>query len=250
MSSNTEIKSETLVDQSYWDNSYVLVKPQIVPANDQLRLWLEKYVPNGNGLDCLEVGCYPARYLSVLGELGYTLHGVDLTPDVSTLKKYLSEKYRTGDFIHADFLKFNSEKKYDLVCSFGFIEHFTNWKEVLIKHADLVSPNGLIVIETPNFEGWFQQLIHKNFDNLNFLRHNIDSMRPDLWSEILEKQGFEIIRSEYFGAFEFWSDTKVHNLAQSLGLRLLSLLTPILRKISPGKRAYSPYCGIIAKRKS
>lgn len=250
MSGNKQITSDTLVDQSYWDSSYSDVAPHMVPESDQLRIWLEKYVAAGNGRNCLEVGCYPARYLSVLGELGYTLNGIDLTPRVSELKMSLSQKYPTGEFIHADFLSYDNNSAFDLVCSFGFIEHFTNWQEVLIKHAQLVKNNGLLVIETPNFGGWFQRLIHSWLDNENYKRHNVESMDPKQWAELIEPLGFEIIRCEYFGRFEFWSDTKRYTLLQHIGLRLLGKCDPILKKIRPGKRAFSPYCGLIAIRKN
>lgn len=250
MQGHTEIKSGTLVDQSYWDDSYESVKPQIVPADDQLRLWLEKHLPAGKNSTCMEIGCYPARYLSVLGELGYTLNGIDLTPGVTSLGDYLKSKYTTGEFIHANFLTYPFDGQYDVVCSFGFIEHFSNWEEVLLKHASLVKPNGLLVIETPNFAGWFQRQIHSIFDSENLKRHNLKSMNPELWSELLSANNFEIIRSEYFGKFEFWSDTKERNALHKLGIRILGYMTPILRKVTPGRRSISPYCGLIARRKS
>lgn len=59
----------------------------------------------------------------------------------------------------------------DVVSSFGFIEHFTNWREVLAKHAEPVADDGHLIIEAPNFTGAFQRWLHVNFDKANSARH-------------------------------------------------------------------------------
>jgi hypothetical protein len=74
---------DEFVAQSYWDGGYenlVLTPPT---ADDPIRQMLGTILPH-ESLSCLELGCYPGRYLSVLGGLGYELHGVDLTPMVDT----------------------------------------------------------------------------------------------------------------------------------------------------------------------
>jgi L-malate glycosyltransferase len=223
----------------------------MAPPHDELRRWLETNLPDGAGKSCLEVGCFPGRYLAVLGEMHYELHGVDLTPRVSEIKYWLDSRgYNTGGFEHADFLKYNNSQSYDLVCSFGFIEHFTNWEEVLLRHAELVKEGGKLVIETPNFRGFLQNLLHRTLDATNYKRHYIPAMQPLKWKAILEDRGFQVERCEYFGKFEFWSDAGERGFFGKVGMKLLSFFQTSLQKRKPGSASISPYCGIIAIKKT
>ena len=64
------------------------------------------------------------------------------------------------------------------VSSFGFIEHFVNWKEILTQQARLVNNGGYLVVEAPNFYGLIQKMLHWFFDKENYKRHYVPSMSP------------------------------------------------------------------------
>lgn len=246
-----QITSPVLVAQHYWDDHYAQVPVGIAPPGNALRQWLEKNVPAAApGNHALEVGCYPGRFLAVLGLKGYTVHGIDLTPRVETMESELKKLgLSTGRFIHDDFLTHSFDQTFDLVCSFGFIEHFTEWEKVVLRHAELVKPGGLLVIETPNFRGWIQQLFHRWCDAENLRRHHLPSMRPEQWAKILRAEGFDVLQCGYFGRFDFWHDSSGRGWWQRLGFLKLRILTPLLRLLPEGGAAWSPYCGIIARRK-
>ena len=108
--------------------------------------------------------------------------------------------YRVGSFWAQDFTRFAPGRKFDLVASFGFIEHFTNWEEILAKHAALVDDKGCLVIEAPNFTGAFQHWLHSGFDQLNYARHHIPAMDIAKWAAFLQRSGFDITYRGYFGA--------------------------------------------------
>jgi 2-polyprenyl-3-methyl-5-hydroxy-6-metoxy-1,4-benzoquinol methylase len=251
MPEHRHMNRETLVDQSYWDNSYREIPPSLHPPADALSAWINRHVPPANGGTCLEIGCYPGRYLAVLGELGYTLNGIDLTPAVVGMKQALEKKFTTGEFQQINFLDFKPTKPYALVCSFGFIEHFTDWEAVLYKHAELVEAGGTIMVEVPNFRGALQRFLHSRLDAENLSRHNLEAMRPDRWAHVLSNAGFEISWKGYFGKFAFWHDKSRHSFLQRVLLRTIRLLTPLLKTLPEGWSAISPYAGIIAvKRKA
>ena len=243
-------KNQLLVDQSYWDASYSGMRPAIAPPDDALRQWLEAHVPKAQGVQhALEVGCYPGRYLAVLGRSGYTIHGVDLTPGVEHMADALKATgLSTGDFRRTDFLKMEVHRTYELVCSFGFIEHFTDWRSVLLKHAELVAPGGMLVIETPNFKGGVQQLFHRWLDRTNLARHNLDAMDPHQWATLLRAQGFTVQWCGWFGRFDFWSDPEPDSLGHRIGAKLLGMLKPRLARMKEGSPSLSPYCGLIATK--
>ncbi len=68
-------------EQSVWDEGYAQHEFFVAPKDDALRQWIETHFPRANK-SCLELGCFPGRYLAVFGELGYELNGLDLTPRV------------------------------------------------------------------------------------------------------------------------------------------------------------------------
>ncbi len=249
MQSNIIIKN--LATQNYWDTAYANYRLEDkVSDDDILKKWLLKYIPKIQSKSCLEIGCFPGRYLTIMGDLGYTLNGIDLTPRVKNeFENWLKRAgYKTGSFFQEDFLSFRSEKKYDLVCSFGFIEHFVKWKVVFKKHIDLVEHNGYLVIETPNFRGLFQRFIHWFLDNENYKRHYVPSMNPKKWAKLCEENGFEIIFKGYIGEFQFWVDKQPIRYIQTKVFNRLITNYDKLRKMKSGKALYSPYCGIIAKK--
>lgn len=250
MQSDDPLAHSPLVEQAYWDTAYDTMPPGIAATDDPVRRWLEASIPQTSGTQhCLEVGCYPGRYLAVLARSGYVVHGVDLTPAIARMPSaFAAEGYQVGRFEQVDFLAHQFDRTYDLVCSFGFIEHFTQWREVLAKHAELVAPGGLLVVETPNFRGWVQQLFHRWIDGINTRRHHLPAMAPETWAAIARTQGFEVIQAGYLGRFDLWTDTPVTTWWQRMGYRFLALTTPLWKRFGSGRAATAPYCILIARR--
>lgn len=237
------------VEQSYWDESYEDIELKIPEENDPIRKWIRSYISNSSG-KCLEIGCFPGGILTIFGELGYELNGIDLSPRVEIeLPRWLkSQGYRIGKFGKIDILKFSPKEQYDIVSSFGFIEHFSDWRGMILKHASLVKKDGLLIIETPNFRGLIQRSLHLLFDKENYERHNIDSMKPCEWGKIMTETGLEIVFCGYFGNFLFWVDDDERNWLQKMLVNLIQSLTKRCLKYLPNNRAYSPFCGLICKK--
>lgn len=239
-----------LTPQDYWDSGYNNLKLEKAPLEDPVRHWIEQYVPSGDGT-CLEVGAFPGRYLTVFGELGYELNGIDLTQRIeSDLPIWLKNNgFKTGTFRRCNFFEYYDEQQYDIVSSFGFIEHFINWETVLAKHVPLVKDGGLLVIETPNFGGKLQKHLHLALDRENMQRHCLEAMCPERWAEICTEYGFEIIFSGYFGGFDFWTDGEELGPVLKDVMASISNVLPVLRTIKEDDPSYSPYCGLIARKK-
>jgi len=239
------------VEQAYWDTTYRDCHLEAASDDDLLRTWIEAFVPPGEG-SCLEIGCFPGKCLSVFGDLGYELNGIDLTPRVDDeLPDWLKQRgYRVGEISQGDFRDYRTTRKYDVVCSFGFIEHFEDWPDILIKHAMLVDKGGYLIVSTPNFHGFVQRILHVILDRENHRRHNIAAMRPVLWSKLIRDMDFNVLFSGCFGLFGFWNEEQPRNRVQNEALYYIYRLMPRLQKILPeNKTSYSPFCGLVAKKK-
>jgi SAM-dependent methyltransferase len=241
--------TDTLAPQEYWDQGYKNLALEIAPPPDLVRIWLTKHLASGTGA-CLELGCFPGRYLAVLGELGYELNGIDLTPRVVTeLPRWLKQAgYRVGEFARADVWMHEYKRQFEVVASFGLLEHFENWPELLLRHAQLTKPGGWLVVTVPNFRGALQQRLHRWLDRDNLERHNLQAMEPQAWAKVIQASGFRPTFCGYFGRFDFWEGgQKGLTWAQRTALRFIAKSLPWLRQL-PESPAYSPYCGLVAQK--
>ena len=244
---------DKLTNQDYWNSGTKHAKIEI-SDNDPIKKWIKKYESNFTDIkNCIEIGCYSGRFLTIFGEMGAELSGIDYVENLEDVEKNLKEKgYKTGIFKKEDFTKFSPIKKYDCVMSFGLIEHFKDWRKVFQKHIDLVDEKGFIIIETPNFNGFMQRIPRKFFDRENYLRHNIYSMNLKKWEKLLRDNNFEIISSEYFGGYEIWFEnqnlSKIEKIIKKVILRINSIIKNRFFS-KPESKHFSSYLGIIAYRK-
>lgn len=243
------------VNQEYWDNSYSDISLDYSLLNDELTEFLEEhFFPVANVGSVFEIGCFPGRYLNIFGRKGYLLNGIDMTPRVKDdLPDYLRKKnYDVGSFACGDFMQFDESQKFDTVVSFGFIEHFENWDQVISKHIKLVKKGGYIVITVPNFSGKIQWLLHTIYDKNNLKRHNVKSMNTRLWLQKLNESNisYECIFAGPFGGFDFWVDNENRNTLKNWSLnKILKLAQKIKARKVKSKSIYSPYLGLIIKIK-
>lgn len=242
---------KNLAEQSYWNESYAnLDFPPLNTANPIARLIL-KYFAGTKG-SVFEVGCFPGNFLPIFGLLGYELNGLDQAPRTDTdLAAWLRKSnFSVGELTRGDFLNFFSNKQYDVVCSFGFIEHFTDTKEIILAHDRFVKNGGRLILTTPNFRGAWQNYFHWFLDRENYQRHNIASMDQRLWKKILEEAGYEIEYCGWFGGFNFWVEEQDRYWLQKIILKILLKIFWLIRSLPwPNSEIYSPFCGLIARKK-
>lgn len=242
-----------LTDKEYWYDTYGKLEFQIAAKDHIVRTWFEKYIPRGNGR-CIEIGCFPGQFLACFGEMGYQLNGLDLIPAVeTTLPQWLkSQGYKIGNFYKYDFLNFNSGNTYDIVASFGFVEHFSDWQDIIRRHMKLVKTGGYLIISAPNFRGLFQRIFQSLFNRESYKRHNIHAMAPEAWAPIIRDQGFEILFSGYYGPIHYWANEQKRNIISKLTVHFfIDILLPLLKylPLPKDKKLYSPICGVIARKK-
>jgi L-malate glycosyltransferase len=245
----------SLTQEQDWNNAWDQVKIFDIASPDNIiRKWLEKYfsVLENEDKSVLEIGCFPGGYLAVFGELGYELNGIDLYSRVNTeLPLWLGrKKYKIGKFYQSDFFKYGENEKFDVVCSFGFLEHFTNFEEIIIKQASLVKESGYLVITTPNYRGCIQRVLNITLNTTVYNAYNIPSMNLSAWEKIVKKSGFDVIFCGGFGNFSFWTECEHRNFLQKILSRLIMKASVVLNLTKlPNSRYYSPYYGLIAKKR-
>lgn len=244
---------KNLATLDYWSSTFQNHGIKL-KENDEIKLWLSKYLKFSNFETCIEIGCFPGKYLTIPGEYGVEINGIDFIKDVANLSEVFSKQgYNVGSFICEDFTKNSINKKFDYVMSFGFIEHFDKWETIMDKHFHLVADNGYLILEAPNFKGLFQRIPRMIFDYSDYKRHNLESMNLKKWIAILEKNGFEVTTAEYFGKYELWFDNDNKNKRFLFFRKIVVALLKRTRKIFYPKisdhKSFSCYMGVIARKK-
>jgi 2-polyprenyl-3-methyl-5-hydroxy-6-metoxy-1,4-benzoquinol methylase len=243
-----------LVHQQYWDESYDKISLDSFSHDDPIMQLVRSKLENTAAGDVFEIGCFPGRYLNVFGEKGFVINGIDTTPRVATdLVELLNSKnYKVGELKHGDIFQVPINKQYDVVCSFGFIEHFIKWKPVIAKHMELVRKGGVVIITVPNFRGAVPQLFHRVFDGINFRRHNLKAMNVSHWKKHIRQLGFnyEVLFEGPVGKLDLWAEQQKRSKLKSYLLgKIFNLVGVVQRRNFSPSTHYSPYLGLIIKVK-
>jgi SAM-dependent methyltransferase len=149
----------------------------------------------------LEIGCAPGKWLIYFHKrFGCSVAGCEYSErGLGILKRNLEAASTPAQIYPGDFLKLALEPaSYDAVVSLGFIEHFNDPIDIARRHADLLRPGGLLILEVPNFQGinhWFQT------DSL-LSAHNLETMTPAFFEKVAKTLGLRVRFLKYIGGFE------------------------------------------------
>lgn len=206
----------SVVEQAYWDNHWDDQPPSYDESQVPFKDVFDKFLRPGG--TCFEVGCYPGNFLIYLSRrFGYQVSGIDLTPHVDDRMIHHLARHgaKVGKILRGDFFTMSMEQKYDLVCSFGFIEHFANYGDVLLKHVELVAPGGTLFVSCPNFRG-LQYCLHRLLDGPNLDIHVLKAMDLRPWRKTLESSAMLIEAAGYYRTAAFWADSKANRIQRVL----------------------------------
>jgi 2-polyprenyl-3-methyl-5-hydroxy-6-metoxy-1,4-benzoquinol methylase len=247
-------ENNSIVSQDHWDIGWENFKLECPSKKDPIIKFIEEHAPppphKGR---CIEIGAYPCQFSTILGERGYEINGIDMTKKIEDprLKIWLeSNGFKVGTLKKINFLNFETNEKYDVVCSFGFIEHFRNWDNILKRHEALVADKGYLILETPNFAGLFQKIYHYICDKENYKRHIVQSMNPNKWVKCLPHTKYKVLYKGYFGGFNYWRESDKQDftiLQRGVSFVYRRVLRRILKNL-PNNRMYSAFCGMVVQK--
>jgi SAM-dependent methyltransferase len=230
--------------KSFWESKKDLIfyiKPDYVFGDILAKLIVENGVKTA-----IELGGFPgyyAIYLKKYRQLDTTLF--DYYVHEGLIKQLLEKNGLTeGDvnIIEADLFNYKPQKLYDLVLSFGLIEHFSDTAAIIETHLQFLKPGGTLFITLPNFtgvNGWVQ----RTFDRENYDKHYIDCMDPAFLAETCKKLSLKNIESYYHGRFTVWLENKSQRSAMARAIvKTIWLAGKIATRLVPVEsKALSPY---------
>jgi 2-polyprenyl-3-methyl-5-hydroxy-6-metoxy-1,4-benzoquinol methylase len=173
MSSETGRKT----NQEHWDAAWQPTMRLRPPSRlnidvRNLTSLLSRYVAPGHRY--IEVGCAPGKMLAWVATyratetwgLDYSETGIRQSRQLFDALQ-LKARLEQGDFFDSSLPK----GAFDIVTSFGFIEHFDDPTAAIDKHLELLAPGGVALITVPNYGGIYGRL-QKRLDPENLALHN------------------------------------------------------------------------------
>lgn len=248
--------SEEYSNKQFWDqywreekrNGYEFLFSDIV----------DRFINWKNVKNYMEIGGAPGTIMSYM----YHVHKLDVSTVDFCNPQILSDlldgnNIKEYQIYNEDFSKFDTSlhyKKYDLVASWGFVEHF-KLKEsgrFIQKHKDMVADNGYLIVELPNIRG-FNWLIYRVLNNNLLKIHNIKTMDLKFLREEIEKGGkFEILYGNYYlTSFLEYSSANEFFDRHKIIKKIIGTLKDIFASIHVNNipnRFFSPYIVFIARR--
>ncbi|UKJ08054.1 class I SAM-dependent methyltransferase [Solitalea lacus] len=252
----TQAIENNLTDQQFWAN-YWDSKTDILHEIGPHYVFFDvfrKIIAKHSIKNSIELGGFPGYFSLFLTKYlnkQATLLDFFIHPKIiNELEVFNNVPKDSIRFIQGDLFDESEREKYDLVFSCGLIEHFQNTKDVVRRHVDFLSNDGILLLTLPNFtgvNGWFQ----RKFDRENYDKHNISSMDPMLLTRIFEDLGFEVEHCGYYGKFSIWLENRQQqNMAVKMLFRTVWLAGKMITKLlNFESRIFSPYIVIWGKKK-
>lgn len=182
------------------------------------------------GSRLLEIGCARSPWLPYFAQrFGFAVTGLDYSEvGVEQTRRVLRNEGVDGQVVLADFLTPPDAmlRSFDVVVSFGVVEHFRDTAAAIAAAARFLKPGGLLITEVPNMVGsvgWVTQMLNRP----------VYDIHVPLGREALEaatrRAGLEVQRCEYVVFVNFGicnlNGLPVDTLTWKLKRRLLQALT-------------------------
>ena len=172
---------------------YKLSSSEIWESNSNIcerRDYISRINRIDNYLSCgkvLDVGCYTGGFLGCLNDK-WEKYGIE--PSISAARiardksiKIISDKLPV-DSIYND--------SFNLITSLNVIEHVPNPRDFLIKIRALLTEDGVLFLETGNFDSRFSRLLSENWSYYHIPEH-VSFFSANGLKNLLEDLNFEIL---------------------------------------------------------
>lgn len=165
------------------------------------------YLKNFQNKKIVEIGSAPGKHLvKIHQKFGLVPYGIEYTQSGAEINRSFFELHGipSKNVIQENFFSEKIEKEYkeyfDVVISRGFIEHFTNPKELVERHVHLLKAGGLLIVSIPNLVG-FNAFFMKFFNPALIKIHNLEIMKRKNFQKIFDIPQIEPLFSGYYGTF-------------------------------------------------
>lgn len=260
--------------KKYWNDLWAGDDiPSVVnPSDTQLKNWVNRRFhqmfqrlfrkSETSSMSLLEIGCGKSAWLPYFAkEFGFNVCGLDYSPiGCQMASKVLQANGVEAEIVCANLFSppENILGTFDVVVSFGVVEHFDDTASCLRAVSTFLKPGGVLITNIPNMVGWIgaiQKVVNRPVYDIHQL---ID---PARLKEAHALAGLEVLECGYFICTSFG----VNNLAgistrtptgflKKVLLGVLSRLSMLVWRVEdmtgdiPPNKSFSPYINCIARK--
>jgi SAM-dependent methyltransferase/GT2 family glycosyltransferase len=191
--------------------------------------WLELYVPDGS---ILELGCATGEFLSVAGDAGYEVYGVETSAWAAAEARNIGGDVVTGYL--EDWRRQYPDFRVDSVVMWHVLEHVPAPLPLLREIADVLKPEGSVIIEVPNFASSRARANGASWEHASLNEHTYH-YTPDGLVILLQSAGFdprEVLQfsTRVYGTTEGWKKQRNEALLERAPWPPLDMLRVLARK--------------------
>jgi SAM-dependent methyltransferase len=259
------------VSHRYWDDMWLtdaLPTPldfspgvSVKPVSRHLRDFVVAHVePLGVAPAVLEVGCGGSVWLPYFRKvLGWRAAGVDYSLRGCALARRVLDHAGVDVPVHyCDLFAPLPDlvQAFDVVVSFGVVEHFVPTSRVIGALAQFIRPGGVVVTIVPNLVGWLgvlQKRLNRSIYDLHV------PLTPTLLAQAHGDAGLEVLEATYVSTMDFYVANEGRTKGEALfgarvalkAMRFLSKVLWLAENLScpvPTTARLSPYVGCAARR--
>lgn len=241
-----------LPDRSFWDNYW---SKEIHGELSEFIFGplLAKYLYNVETY--LEIGCSPGTSLiHFANHYGYQVNGIDYSSLDLTRSMLQSHGISNYKLFEEDFLYFQSDETFDVVASYGFVEHFDHPEHIIHRQASFVKPGGYLIVEVPNIR-YFNYLLYRIFQPELLKVHNRTIMNINtLQRSVLDLEDFTILYCNFyktsFISFNIHNAMIAAHPLRRLFMQIARRTLDIIHMNDIPNRFFSPYLILVARKNS
>uniref|UniRef100_A0A831U6P4 FkbM family methyltransferase n=1 Tax=Geobacter metallireducens TaxID=28232 RepID=A0A831U6P4_GEOME len=244
-----------LTDKQYWSSKHSSSFSPWPVKGMLFSSILEKYLPTNESYTCAEIGAYPGANLCYLAHrFKYKPAAIEFSDYADNIKSLFEFNGITSyEIINKDFFEV-SDKQYDVVTSFGFIEHFDNYANAIKKHFDLLKPGGYLVLSVPRFDGFQGALFELAFDSTTFnemiAAHNLEITDINKLKHTVSQFTDSILYCDYANdgiVYYDWNHPQLRDDRRWL-IYFINKISGILGESLPADQFFSPHILLIARK--
>ncbi len=206
----THVSEVRLTEKQYWDERWDKVRlPEIVepdtkhPISKEIIRVLQAHLPAGK-LSAMEIGGAPGQFAAYLSKFhGYAASVLEYSE--AGCRKTRENFDLLGldvALYHRDFFSDLSDlPRFDIVLSMGFIEHFDDLGDILRRHVDLLTRNGILILGVPNLRGISQKVLTRTAPDM-LSRHNLEAMDLENWRILEDEFGMTPLFKGYLAGYQ------------------------------------------------
>lgn len=205
------VMGDEIVEKTYWDEAWRMtplpkgLNPRAGKTRNYVnRRFHEEFQARFSRIDTkgkrlLEIGCARSIWLPYFAkEFGFDVYGVDYSEvGCRQALKMVRNEGGDGKVLCADFFSTSCFKpeSFDVVVSFGLVEHFQDTAACIAALSGFLKPGGLMITNIPNMfgaVGFFQKMINRPVYELHV---PVDQKRL---FQAHVSSGLEILACDYF----------------------------------------------------